>query len=77
MAERYQPCPAEDCGDPVDTWLAGTNVAITTEKGVMHADCYVFEEVLKQAIAQAENGELLDLGSFAQYVEEGDEDTTV
>lgn len=55
MAERYQPCPAEGCGDLVDTWLAGTNVAITTEKGVMHADCYLLDPTLATPLPGKEN----------------------
>ena len=38
---RYRDCPAPGCGQPVDTWLAGTNYAITTPVGVMHGDCYL------------------------------------
>lgn len=41
---RYQPCPADGCGEPVDTWLAGTNVAVSTPEGVMHADCYLDQQ---------------------------------
>lgn len=41
--DRYQPCPSDGCGELVDTWLAGTNVAVRTEQGVKHADCYLFD----------------------------------
>lgn len=41
MPDRYRPCPAPGCGELVDTWLAGTNVAITTPAGVLHGDCYL------------------------------------
>lgn len=40
--ERYQPCP--HCLEEVDTWLAGTNVAVTNDDGeVLHAGCWLGE----------------------------------
>lgn len=44
--DRYQPCPAPGCGEPVDTWLAGTTAAHTTPKGVMNEATPLTEDEL-------------------------------
>jgi hypothetical protein len=68
----------------VDTWLAGTNVAITTSEGVMHAECYLFETTCygcgatltpvfnhpKASVEQMDNALVVQLsGGYGMFVE--------